>query len=96
MRKKELFLLIISICIVIACVVTGCDQFSVGDDNKTSQERVADKTTDSQINICDWYGNYYPICEGISVGWGWENNESCIGLVSCEEFGGISLQFSDE
>lgn len=33
--------------------------------------------------VCNWYGNYYPLCTTISSGWGWENNASCVGKSSC-------------
>ncbi len=32
---------------------------------------------------CNWYGTLYPLCETTSSGWGWENNESCVGAESC-------------
>lgn len=31
---------------------------------------------------CNWYGTTYPLCENDS-GWGWENNQSCIGAETC-------------
>ena len=48
------------------------------------------------MRICDWYGKFFPICNNITEGWGWENNESCIGITSCENSGGISLDFSKD
>lgn len=32
---------------------------------------------------CNWYGTLYPLCENTASGWGWENNESCVGPESC-------------
>jgi mannan endo-1,4-beta-mannosidase len=32
---------------------------------------------------CNWYGNRYPICISIASGWGWENQQSCVGRASC-------------
>ena len=32
---------------------------------------------------CNWYGNRYPICVTAASGWGWENQQSCVGRTSC-------------
>lgn len=32
---------------------------------------------------CNWYGNRYPICVTSNSGWGWENQQSCVGRTSC-------------
>ena len=32
---------------------------------------------------CNWYGNRYPICVTQASGWGWENQQSCVGRTSC-------------
>ncbi len=32
---------------------------------------------------CNWYGNRYPICVTTASGWGWENQQSCVGRTSC-------------
>ncbi|HTF97131.1 MAG TPA: cellulase family glycosylhydrolase [Cellvibrio sp.] len=32
---------------------------------------------------CNWYGNRYPICVSQASGWGWENQQSCVGRTSC-------------
>jgi mannan endo-1,4-beta-mannosidase len=32
---------------------------------------------------CNWYGNRYPICIISNSGWGWENQQSCVGRTSC-------------
>lgn len=32
---------------------------------------------------CNWYGNRYPICVNTPSGWGWENQQSCVGRTSC-------------
>ncbi|UUA71990.1 cellulase family glycosylhydrolase [Cellvibrio sp. QJXJ] len=32
---------------------------------------------------CNWYGNRYPICVTTVSGWGWENQQSCVGRTSC-------------
>lgn len=32
---------------------------------------------------CNWYGTRYPICVSTPSGWGWENQQSCVGRTSC-------------
>ncbi len=32
---------------------------------------------------CNWYGSTYPICANSDSGWGWENNQTCVGRSSC-------------
>lgn len=32
---------------------------------------------------CDWYGSLYPLCDNQTSGWGWEDNQSCIGSSTC-------------
>lgn len=34
---------------------------------------------------CNWYGSLYASCENQSSGWGWENNQSCIGDNTCND-----------
>lgn len=37
---------------------------------------------------CNWHGDFFPICEHSDNGWGWENNQSCIGHSDCAAAGG--------
>lgn len=32
---------------------------------------------------CNWYDTLYPLCANSDNGWGWENNQSCIGATTC-------------
>lgn len=32
---------------------------------------------------CNWYGTRYPVCVTSNSGWGWENQQSCVGRTSC-------------
>ncbi len=32
---------------------------------------------------CNWYGTLYPSCVTTKIGWGWENNKSCISNSAC-------------
>lgn len=33
--------------------------------------------------VCNWYGSLHPTCAHSESGWGWENNQSCIGVNTC-------------
>lgn len=33
--------------------------------------------------VCNWYGTEYPLCQQTQSGWGWENNQSCISVSTC-------------
>lgn len=33
---------------------------------------------------CNWYGTLYPACVTTQSGWGWENNQSCISVSTCQ------------
>ncbi|WP_185906571.1 carbohydrate-binding domain-containing protein [Teredinibacter haidensis] len=51
--------------------------------------------------VCQWYQDSpRPLCEYLDNGWGWENQQSCIGRITCEnQYGGsgvISTCDSDE
>jgi hypothetical protein len=37
---------------------------------------------------CNWYGTNYPLCNNQTSGWGYENNKSCIGSVTCNSQSG--------
>ncbi len=40
---------------------------------------------------CNWFGSSYPLCQN-SSGWGWENNQSCIGESTCSsQWGGSGV-----
>jgi mannan endo-1,4-beta-mannosidase len=34
-------------------------------------------------NTCNWQGSTYPFCQNDNIGWGWENNASCISNNLC-------------
>ena len=38
--------------------------------------------------MCNWYGSLYPLCVNQDNGWGWENNQSCIGINTCNSQSG--------
>ena len=34
---------------------------------------------------CHWYGEIRQICQNQTSGWGWENNQTCIGINTCSD-----------
>ncbi len=54
----------------------------------TSGGGSTDGTTTSGDCYCDWYGSDIASCENQDSGWGWENNQSCIGNNTCNDQGG--------
>lgn len=52
----------------------------------TSSSSIRSSSSSSANNTgstCNWYGNRYPICVNTASGWGWENQQSCVGRTSC-------------
>ncbi len=96
--RKSLFFCFFLLIIFLFLLVTSCDQSKDLPDTPNPKENTmpANDKDEPTIRICDWYGKFFPICENILEGWGWENNESCIGIDSCENTGGISLDFSED
>lgn len=33
--------------------------------------------------MCNWYGSQIPLCQNTQNGWGWENNQSCVSVNTC-------------
>lgn len=57
---------------------------SVGNSNGGIDDSAGGGNADGECQ-CNWYGNMYPTCDGITGGWGWENSQSCIGTDTCED-----------
>ncbi|TQV71337.1 cellulase family glycosylhydrolase [Exilibacterium tricleocarpae] len=38
----------------------------------------------SDTRRCNWYGTIFPLCRYQDTGWGWEDMQSCVGIVDCE------------
>ncbi len=52
----------------------------------TSSSSIRASSSSSLSNTggtCNWYGTRYPICVNTPSGWGWENQQSCVGRTSC-------------
>lgn len=42
---------------------------------------------------CNWYGEIRPLCQQQDSGWGWENQQSCIGADTCNaQWGGGGVE----
>lgn len=44
---------------------------------------------------CNWYQSLFPLCDNADLGWGWENNHSCIGRTTCNDQWGDGGVVSD-
>lgn len=63
---------------------------SGSNDNSGSSNDSGSNTTSggSASNCqCNWYGTMYANCQNQTSGWGWENNQSCIGSSTCNSQG---------
>lgn len=49
----------------------------------SSSSRSSTPSSVANGGTCNWYGNRYPICISTASGWGWENQQSCVGRTSC-------------
>ncbi|MDR7088405.1 cellulase family glycosylhydrolase [Cellvibrio fibrivorans] len=49
----------------------------------SSSSRSSTPSSVANGGTCNWYGNRYPICVTTASGWGWENQQSCVGRTSC-------------
>jgi len=49
----------------------------------SSSSRSSSSSSVANGQTCNWYGNRYPICVTTASGWGWENQQSCVGRTSC-------------
>lgn len=49
----------------------------------SSSSRSSTASSVANGGTCNWYGNRYPICISTASGWGWENQQSCVGRTSC-------------
>lgn len=49
----------------------------------SSSSRSSTASSVTNGGTCNWYGNRYPICISTASGWGWENQQSCVGRTSC-------------
>jgi len=51
-----------------------------------SSSSIARSSSSSSIAsgaVCNWYGTRYPVCVTTASGWGWENQQSCVGRSTC-------------
>ncbi len=49
----------------------------------SSSSRSSTPSSVANGGTCNWYGTRYPICVSTASGWGWENQQSCVGRTSC-------------
>lgn len=63
-----------------SCVGYNSCPSTVASNTSSSSSSTSTTTTASQ---CDWHGTTYALCTSQATGWGWENNQSCVGYNSC-------------
>lgn len=63
---------------------TSNGQNLVGDNSSASSSDAP--APDGQM--CDWYGDVFPLCDQQNSGWGWENSQSCVGINTCQSQSG--------
>lgn len=56
---------------------------SVAPSSSSVRTSSSSSSTNNTGSTCNWYGNRYPICVNLASGWGWENQQSCVGRTSC-------------
>lgn len=49
----------------------------------SSSSRSSTPSSTASGEVCNWYGTRYPVCVTTASGWGWENQQSCVGRTSC-------------
>lgn len=50
----------------------------------SSSEASSSSSANLGEHYCNWYGSPKPLCQNQSNGWGYENQQSCIGATTCE------------
>ncbi|MCE3252249.1 MAG: benzene 1,2-dioxygenase [Cellvibrio sp.] len=51
--------------------------------NTSSSSSIASSNSSTGGGQCNWYGSLYPLCVNTTMGWGYENNRSCISRSTC-------------
>ena len=51
--------------------------------NSAAKSSAASSVAVATGEYCNWYNNPYPLCANTASGWGYENNTSCVGRISC-------------
>ncbi len=54
-----------------------------GSTPSSSSSSSSSSSTPANGSVCNWYGTNFPMCVNQVDGWGWENQQSCIGVNTC-------------
>lgn len=72
-----------------ALTITGASPQAASCSATNSSSSIASSAASSSsssapnANVCNWYGTNFPMCVNQTDGWGWENQQSCIGVTTC-------------
>jgi rhamnogalacturonan endolyase len=61
----------------------SCTATSSSSSVASSVASSSSSSSSSNASVCNWYGTNFPMCVNQTVGWGWENQQSCIGVTTC-------------
>lgn len=68
------------------CTGEGSSSSSSSSSSESSSSESSSSSDDGATGQqCNWYGTLYPLCDSQDSGWGWEDNQSCIGLSTCSD-----------
>lgn len=59
---------------------SGAINFGPVDGSSTGGET---SSSSASPQMCNWYGSNIPMCQTTTSGWGWENNQSCVSVSTC-------------
>lgn len=62
---------------------TSSNGSSSSNSSSTSSTSASSSGGESCESQCNWYGETRPLCQNQDSGWGYENNQSCIGVNTC-------------
>lgn len=65
---------------------TTSSSSSLADSSASSASSISSTGTRVCMDMCQWYQDEpRPLCSNQTTGWGWENNQSCIGADTCND-----------
>ncbi len=64
------------------CFSGNCSGSGSSSSGSTSSSSSSSSSGGSS-GMCNWWGTMIPLCQNQSSGWGWENNQSCVGSQTC-------------
>lgn len=66
-----------------AMTIAGDSPAAASCNGAISSSSSSSSSTPANGAVCNWYGTNFPMCVNQVDGWGWENQQSCIGVNTC-------------